>query len=146
MGLGALEVQLIQLLVHLRALLIADARAGAALGLQLDNGAVRRGAQLQLGGLIQLLGNAPDPLLGRGGQSDRGILQQGIIENDAAVADKAVRLQHTGKGLGKDRLAGAGLAHNGDGLILVNVQINAANGSQNSAADVEFDLQVLHRQ
>ena len=51
-----------------------------------------------------------------------------------------------GKGLGEDGLTGAGLADDGDGLALVEVQGNAADSGQGSAANLEVHVQVLNGQ
>ena len=100
----------------------------------------------QPGKLIQTVLNPMDnPPLGIP-QGNLEVCQSFIGEDNLALVNKAVGIQHIGKGLGKHGLAGSGLAHNGDGLVFIDIQGNAPNGGENSATDMEFHNQILDRQ
>ena len=65
---------------------------------------------------------------------------------DGAVVDPAVVVQKTHKGLGEHRLAGAGLAHDGEAFALVQIQADAADGVEHLAPQAELDVQVFDGQ
>ena len=144
--LGLLEVQSVDTLGGSVVLFLAQVLAGLLLGLQLDHGTEGGSAGLQLGGLVQGSLSLGDSGLGSAVQGDLGIGQFLIVEDDGALVDVAVGIQHTGEGLGEDGLTGAGLADDGDGLALVEVQGNAADSGQGSAANLEVHVQVLNGQ
>ena len=62
---------------------------------------------------------------------------------DGAVVDPAVIVQKAHEGLRKNRLAGAGLAHDGEALTLIKIQADAPDGGEDLAAEVELDHQIL---
>ena len=65
------------------------------------------------------------------------------MEHNGAVGDGAVGLQHAGEGLGEHRFSGAGLAHDGEGLALIEVQRHVPDGGQVVVPDPEFHFDVL---
>ena len=144
--LGALVGELGDLAVELFLLLLAEGAAVLALQLQGLHGPEGLRTVFQLGILMELFLGAVDHVLGRIGQRHHGIGQLLVVEDDGALADIAVGVEHTGKGLGEHRLAGAGLADDGHGLVLMEVQGDTADGGQGPAADAEIDVQVLDGQ
>ena len=69
-----------------------------------------------------------------------------VAIEDFAGFDEAVLVGQTHEGLGKHALAGAGLTHDGQGLALVHIQRDAADGVQNTTAQGELDVQILDRE
>ena len=65
------------------------------------------------------------------------------LVHDGAAGDAAVGVQHAQEGLGEHALAGDGLAHDGQGLPLVQVQGAAADGLQHFPPQGELNLNVL---
>ena len=128
------------------ALLVAEGAAHPFLALQGLELLVGGRAVFQAGGVVELRLGVGEHLLGGGGQLRVGIRQGLVMEDNAPVADIAVGIQHPREGLGKNGLAGAGLAHDGDGLVLQDVQGNPPDGGQFPAADTELDMEVLDGQ
>ena len=75
-----------------------------------------------------------------------GIRQLRVLKDDIPAADEPVLVQHAGKCLSENRFTGAGLADDGDGFVLINVERDTADGGEDSAADAELDLEVFDRQ
>ena len=65
---------------------------------------------------------------------------------DGAAGDGAIGVQQAHETLGEHALAGAGLAHDGQHFAPVQVQVDAADGVQHPAAQVEPDIQPPHRE
>ena len=65
------------------------------------------------------------------------------VEHDGAVRDRSVGLQHARKGLREHRFAGAGLADDGKGLALIQIQGNIPDGREILVANAELDLDVF---
>ena len=76
-------------------------------------------------------------------EHDVGLCQAVIREDDAALGDEAVGIEHAGKGLGQHGLARAGLADDGEGLVFIHVQRDVADRREDTAADVELDLHIF---
>ena len=75
--------------------------------------------------------------------SHLGIRQLLVVIQELTLADKAIGLQHTGKGLGEYTLTRAGLTHDRDGFIFIQVKGHAADSRQNTASDAELYVQIL---
>ena len=138
-------LQLLERPFRLSQLLAAQAAPFLLFRLQLQNLTVSGGPQLQLGILVQLFLHMADDFPGCAVKLDHRIGQLFIVKDNLPVADEAVGVQHTRKGLGKHGLARTRFAHDGDRLVFVNVQGNAADCRQDSSADAEFDLKVFNR-
>ena len=65
------------------------------------------------------------------------------LEQDGALGDGAVGLEHAGERLGENALAGAGLADDGERFALVKVEGHAADGREVIVTDAELDFNVL---
>ena len=144
--LGALVLKLLQLRLLRLLLRAAQAALFLLLALQLQDFAVGGGPQLQVGVFVQLLPGPVHEGAGPGVQLDHRVRQLVVAEDDGAVVDIAVGVQHPGEGLGKHRLTRAGLAHDGDGFVLVDIQGDAADGGEDSAPDPELHVQILDGQ
>ena len=66
-----------------------------------------------------------------------------IRENDLALRNKTVGIEHAGKGLGQDGFTGAGLTDDRQRFVFINVQRDIADRGQDSAADIEFYFNVF---
>ena len=110
------------------------------LGFQCKNLLIDLRAQLQSGILVQCLFAVSDHLSCRRVQCHIGIRQFLVIEDDLTIADETVAVQHSGEGLGKYRLTGTGLSHDGNGLIFIDIQRYTADRRQNTTADSELHL------
>ena len=67
------------------------------------------------------------------------------LVHDGTAGDLTVDIQHTDEGLGENGLARAGLAHDGKGLAVVQVQRALADRVQLFAAQAKGDLHVFGR-
>ena len=63
-----------------------------------------------------------------------------IVENDGTVADIAVIIEHTCEGFREYGFTRSGFADDCDRFVFVNIQRDAADSCQNSAANAEFDF------
>ena len=142
----ALVFQFGDLAVQPLLLFLTEFRLVLALQFQGLHGLVSGGAIFQLGILIELFLSAVNEMLGTVGQCHNGVSQLLVVEDDRPLADIAIGIEHTGKGLGEDRLTGTGFADDGYGLILVEVQRNTPDGRQRPTTDSEVDVQVLDGQ
>ena len=86
----------------------------------------------------------PVLLLFQVGKAD-GLAVIGTVIINGARGDGAVGIQQAHEALGEHALAGAGFAHDGKDFAVVDVQVDAADGMQHLAAQVEFDVEVLYR-
>ena len=121
----------------------AQGLSGLDLVLLFLNGAELGCAALEHGVLVEHVLILLELAAVGGVQFDGGIGDLVVGEDDGAVGDKAVGFEHAGKGLGQNGFAGAGFADDGQGLVLIDVQRDAADGGQDTAADVELDFDVL---
>ena len=67
------------------------------------------------------------------------------LEQDGAAGDGTVGVQHAHEGLGEYGLARTGLAHDGKGLAVVQIQRALADGVQLASAQTKSDLHVFGR-
>ena len=65
---------------------------------------------------------------------------------DGARGDGAVGVQQAHEGLGEHALARAGLAHDGEDLAVVDVEVDAADGVEDLSTQIEFDVEIPHRE
>ena len=107
------------------------------------DGVVFLRAALETGMLVQGGKDAIEDHAVGPGQAHLGLGDLVVGEDDRALRDEAVGVQHAREGLGQNGLAGAGLTDDGKGFVLINVQRDVADGGQNSAADVKLDDNVL---
>ena len=145
-GVSALGHQVLVLRLGRGLLLVAETGLPALFRLQLQDLLIDARSGLQLGGLVELVQRLADQPVGNRRQPHVGIGQLLIVEDDAAVIDKAIGIQHPGKGLGKHAFTGAGLAYDGDGFILINIQGDSPDGCQHPAAHPELDPEVIDGQ
>ena len=62
---------------------------------------------------------------------------------DSALGDGTVGVQQTHEALGEHTFAGAALAHDGEHFALIQVEVDAADGVQHLAAQVELDVDIF---
>ena len=62
---------------------------------------------------------------------------------DGAAGNGAVGVQQAHEALGEHALARTGLAHDGEDLAVVDVQVDAADGVERFSTQVELDVQIL---
>ena len=87
----------------------------------------------------------PVLFLFQGRQPDRlAVVGAEIV--DGALGDGAVGVQQAHEGLGEHRFARAALAHDGQHFALADVQVNAPDGVEHPAPEVEADVEVPGRE
>ena len=141
---GLLELQLVEPVGVALLFLVGQSEPRFLFGFQREHLAIRRSAEGERRGLVELRFRMVHELRRGAVDGNDGLGKVFIVENDAAVGDKAVAVEHTGKGLREDGFAGAGFADDGDGFVLVNIERNAADGRKDTAADTELDFQILY--
>ena len=86
----------------------------------------------------------PEPVLFlfQVGQAD-GLSVVGTEVVDGAAGNGTVGVQQAHEALGEHALARTGLAHDGEDLAVVDVQVDAADGVERFSTQVELDVQIL---
>ena len=87
----------------------------------------------------------PVLLLFQVGKAD-GLAVIGTVIINGARGDGAVGIQQAHEALGEHALAGAALAHKGQHLASVKVEVDVPDGVQGAPAQPEPDLQAAHRE
>ena len=125
--LGTLKAQLRQSIRQCLVFFLAQTFLGLLFSLHSFHSLEDFSAILQSSVSVQGIASALDQALVQTLQVNLGIGQLRIIEHDAALINIAVAIQHTGKGLSKYRLTGAGLTNDGYRLILIEIQGDTAD-------------------
>ena len=143
-SLGSAESQILNAGIELFSLCLAEGGPADPVLLKLIDAAVDCGTVFIAGCCIQLCMNGLNARLNLGGVGNCCFGKFGIVENDGTVADIAVIIEHTCEGFREYGFTRSGFADDCDRFVFVNIQRDAADSCQNSAANAEFDFKILN--
>ena len=69
-----------------------------------------------------------------------------IVKNDITLINKAVGIQHAGKGFCKNGFTGTRFAYDRNAFVFLDVQGYPADGREDSSPHTELDHQILNAQ